>query len=146
MEPDVDIFTDGACFGNPGPGGWAAILRHRETGAEKKISGAEASTTNNRMEMMAVIRALEQLKKPCRVRIVSDSQYVVKGLREWLDGWQRRHWKSSSGSPVKNKDLWERLASLKATHALEPVWIEGHAGHRENEECDRMAKAEIERL
>ena len=143
---EVEIFSDGACFGNPGPGGWAAILHHPATGKEIKISGAEVSTTNNRMEMIAVIRALEQLKKPCRVRLVCDSQYVIKGLREWLDSWQRRNWRSSGGGAVKNRDLWERLASLKSTHILEPIWIKGHAGHRENEECDRMAKEEIERL
>lgn len=144
--PNVLIYTDGACMGNPGPGGWAAILRDTRTGKELKISGAEAGTTNNRMELMAVIRALEKLREPCRVTLVSDSQYVVKGLNEWMAGWQRRSWRTADGAPVKNRDLWERLFELKTVHVLECRWVEGHAGHSENEECDQMAKEAIDRL
>lgn len=142
-RPHVTIYSDGACTGNPGPGGWAAILRDGASGKEKRISGGERETTNNRMELMGVIRGLEALKQPCRATIVSDSQYVVKGLNAWLSGWLLRGWKSSTGAPVKNRDLWQRLVELKAIHQLNCVWVEGHAGHRENEECDRLAREAI---
>ncbi|MEW6367775.1 MAG: ribonuclease HI [Acidobacteriota bacterium] len=144
--PAVHIFTDGACMGNPGPGGWAAILRDPLSGKESRISGAEKRTTNNRMEMMAVIKALEILKMPCRVTLTTDSQYVSKGLSEWLDGWRRRGWRTAGGGAVKNLDLWQRLDGLREVHKLRCVWVPGHRGHPENEECDRLATAAIERL
>jgi len=143
--PRVSIFSDGACAGNPGPGGWAAILRDEGTGREVRISGAEEDATNNRMELTAAIRGLEMLKKPCRVQVVSDSQYLVKGLNEWLDRWRRKNWHTTAG-PVRNRDLWERLAELKGTHQITCHWIAGHAGHLENEECDRMAREALEKL
>ncbi len=144
--PAVHIFTDGACAGNPGPGGWAAILRHPGSGKETRISGGEKRTTNNRMEMMAVIKALEMLKMPCRVTLTTDSQYVSKGLSEWLDGWRHRGWRTAGGGAVKNLELWQRLDELRAIHKIRCVWVPGHRGHRENEECDRLANAAIGRL
>lgn len=145
-RPEVHIFTDGACAGNPGPGGWAAILREVRTGKEIELSGATLKTTNNQMEMQAVIEALKRLKKPCRVRLVTDSQYVAKGLSEWLPAWQAKNWKTAGGSPVKNRDLWETLAELKSPHQLECVWVRGHTGHPENERCDELAREAIEAL
>jgi len=140
----VEIFTDGACRGNPGPGGWGAILRYK--GKEKTLSGAEAHTTNNRMEMMAVIRALEALKRPCKVRLTTDSQYVRKGITEWLPQWKRRGWKTAAGKPVKNADLWRRIDELAGRHDIEWHWVRGHSGHEENERADRLAVAAIDRL
>lgn len=137
----VDIFTDGACAGNPGPGGWAAILRYR--GSEKEISGFERQTTNNRMEMRAVIEALRTLKESCRVRVHTDSQYLRNGITSWIKGWKRNGWKTKGRQPVKNRELWEELDDLCQIHRIEWVWVQGHAGHPENERCDELARQEI---
>ena len=135
----VEIFTDGACSGNPGPGGWGAIMRTK--GIEKELSGGEKDTTNNRMEMMAVIAALEALQRGCRVKITTDSQYVMKGMLEWLPGWKKRNWQTAAKKPVKNVDLWQRLERAAATHQLEWEWVRGHQGHVENERADQLAVA-----
>lgn len=140
----VEIFTDGACSGNPGPGGWGVVLRARNT--EKELSGAEKATTNNRMEMMAVIAGLEALKRPCRVIITTDSQYVMKGMTEWLPGWKARNWRTASKQPVKNADLWQRLESAINQHQVEWQWVRGHNGHAENERADQLAVAARETL
>jgi ribonuclease HI len=141
----VEIYTDGACRGNPGPGGWAAFLSC--DGREKEISGAEAHTTNNRMELLAVIRALEALKKPqVRVRVFTDSQYVRRGITEWLAGWKSRGWRTASKKPVLNQDLWERLDALAAPHTIEWHWVPGHAGVPGNERVDRLANQAIDSL
>lgn len=144
--PHVLLFTDGACSGNPGPGGWAFVLRHPATGSTIERSGGEAETTNNRMEMTAVIRGLEALTRRSRVELWSDSEYVIKGLREWLEGWKARGWKTAAKKPVKNVDLWEELDDLVQRHELSYHWVRGHDGHPENERCDRLAVAAIERL
>lgn len=137
----VEIFSDGACSGNPGPGGWGAILRC--DGYEKEISGGEAHTTNNRMELTGVIQALSALKYPCKVRVTTDSRYVVDGITKgWAHGWKKRGWKKSDGKPALNPELWERLLELLAIHDVEFAWIKGHAGHEENERCDRLAVAQ----
>lgn len=134
----VDIFTDGACSGNPGPGGWGAILRYGEN--EKEISGGEKDTTNNRMEMTAVIEALKLLKFPCEVTLYTDSQYVCNGInKRWIDNWQRNGWKNSQRQPVANKELWEEIIALMKIHNVKFVWVKGHDGHPENERCDRLA-------
>ncbi|EEF80066.1 ribonuclease HI [Methylophaga thiooxydans] len=133
----VEIFTDGACSGNPGPGGWGAILR--SSGTEKELSGSEKQTTNNRMEMMAVIVALEALKRPCRVTITTDSQYVIKGMTEWLPGWKAKNWKTAAKKPVKNVELWQRLDNAINQHEVEWQWVRGHQGHVENERADQLA-------
>jgi len=143
MKP-VDIHTDGACLGNPGPGGWAALLMHE--GRERELAGGEAQTTNNRMEMLAAIMALEALKAPCQVVLSTDSQYVQKGIGEWLPNWIRRGWKTAGGEPVKNKDLWERLQLAAAPHKIQWKWVKGHAGHVENERVDKLARAEAEKF
>ncbi len=135
----VEIFTDGACSGNPGPGGWGAIMRTK--GIEKELSGGEKDTTNNRMEMMAVIAALEALQRGCRVKITTDSQYVMKGMLEWLPGWKKRNWQTAAKKPVKNIDLWRRLEKAAETHQLEWEWVRGHQGHVENERADQLAVA-----
>ena len=140
----VEIFTDGACSGNPGPGGWGAILRAK--GKEKELSGNEKHTTNNRMELMAVIMALEALKRPCRVTITTDSQYVMKGMTEWLAGWKAKNWKTAARKPVKNAELWQRLDQAIAPHAVEWEWVRGHDGHPENERADQLAVAAREQL
>ncbi len=140
----VEIFTDGACRGNPGPGGWGAVLRYQ--GKEKTLSGAEPQTTNNRMEMMAVIRALEALKRPCEVHLTTDSQYVRKGITEWLPQWKRRGWKTAAGKPVKNVELWRRIDELNQRHRIHWHWVRGHSGHPENERADRLAVNAIDRL
>jgi ribonuclease HI len=134
----VDIHTDGACLGNPGPGGWAALLCWR--GVERELSGGEAATTNNRMELMAAIAALETLKEPCTVVLTTDSQYVRQGITEWMAGWIRRGWKTSGGEPVKNRDLWERLHAAAGRHTVDWRWVKGHAGHPENERVDQLAR------
>jgi ribonuclease HI len=139
----VEIFCDGACSGNPGPGGYGAILRYG--GSEKEISGAAADTTNNRMEMTAVIEALRQLTRPCRVSITTDSQYVVKGMTEWIAGWQRKGWVNSKKEPVLNRDLWEQLLEQSRNHIIEWKWVRGHAGHPENERCDQLAREALSR-
>jgi len=139
--PHVLLFTDGACSGNPGPGGWAYILRHPGSGAEREASGAEKLTTNNRMELLAVINGLEALKTASVVEVYSDSQYVLNGLNEWLDNWKRRGWKTAAKKPVKNEDLWRELDELRAKHELRYHWIRGHNEHPENERADKLAVA-----
>lgn len=136
----VDIHTDGACLGNPGPGGWAALLCWR--GVERELSGGEPATTNNRMELMAAIAALETLKEPCTVVLTTDSQYVRQGITEWMAGWVRRGWKTSGGDPVKNRDLWERLHAAAGRHTVDWRWVKGHAGHPENERVDQLARVQ----
>lgn len=145
-RPIVQLFTDGACSGNPGPGGWAFILRHPASGAEIERSGGEAETTNNRMELRAVIEGLSKLREPSVVEVWSDSQYVLKGLDEWLAGWIAKGWVNSAKKPVKNRDLWEQLDRLRRTHELRYHWIRGHSEHEENERCDRLATAEARRI
>lgn len=137
----VHLFTDGACSGNPGPGGWAYILRHPASGKSIEASGGERTTTNNRMELSAVIRGLEKLNAPSVVELYSDSQYVLKGLEEWLASWKKRGWKTAGKTPVKNEDLWRRLDELKQVHELRFHWVRGHAGHPENERADELAVA-----
>ncbi len=135
----VDIYTDGACLGNPGPGGYAAILSWGEL--EKEIAQGNPQTTNNRMELMAVLEGLKALKYPCRVRIHTDSQYIARAINEkWLDKWQRNGWKTSQKEDVKNRDLWEELAALLQTHQVEFKWVRGHSGHEYNERCDQLAR------
>ena len=140
----VEIHTDGACLGNPGPGGWAALLRHN--GRERELAGGEAQTTNNRMELLAAIMALEALKAPCEVVLSTDSQYVQKGIGEWLPNWIRRGWKTAGGDPVKNQDLWQRLDAAAKPHKVQWKWVKGHAGHVENERVDKLARAEAEKF
>jgi ribonuclease HI len=137
--PTVEIATDGACKGNPGPGGWGAIIRYGER--EKELSGGEALTTNNRMELTAAIEALNALKRPCRVKLSTDSRYVMDGLTKWLKGWQRNGWKTADKKPVKNADLWQALITAAAPHRIEWTWVKGHAGHPENERADALACA-----
>lgn len=133
----VEIHADGACKGNPGPGGWGAWLAFN--GNEKELFGGEPLTTNNRMEMTAVIRALESLKRPCKVKVITDSVYVQKGMTEWLKGWKARNWRTSSKEPVKNEDLWRQLDSLAQQHEVQWFWVKGHAGHAGNERADDLA-------
>tara|TARA_R110000772_G_scaffold266591_1_gene389250 strand:- start:6 stop:443 length:438 start_codon:yes stop_codon:yes gene_type:complete len=140
----IEIFTDGACSGNPGPGGWGAILRTK--GVEKELSGGEKDTTNNRMEMMAVIVALEALTRPCEVIVTTDSQYVMKGMMEWLPGWKKRNWLTAAKKPVKNVDLWQRMEKASASHKLDWVWVRGHQGHAENERADQLAVTAREQI
>lgn len=140
----VEIYTDGACRGNPGPGGWAATLQSGEH--LRELSGAEAGTTNNRMELTAVIRALEALKRPVEARVHTDSEYVRKGITEWLPAWKRRDWRTADRKPVKNRDLWEQLDTLAARHQIEWRWVPGHAGVPGNERVDRLASAAIDTL
>lgn len=140
-RPHVELFTDGACSGNPGPGGWAYILRHPSSGATREASGAEPDTTNNRMELRAVIEGLRALTQPGLVDLTSDSQYVLKGMKEWLDAWKRRGWKTADKKPVKNQDLWETLDELRSLHEVRFHWIRGHNEHPENERCDQLAVA-----
>jgi len=140
----VDIYTDGACRGNPGPGGWAALLSF--AGREKELAGAEALTTNNRMELTAVIRALEALKRPVRARVYTDSEYVRRGITEWVRAWKARGWLTADRKPVKNQDLWQRLDDLAAGHAIEWHWVPGHAGVPGNERVDRLANEAIDAM
>ena len=140
----MDIYTDGACRGNPGPGGWAALLSF--AGREKELAGAEALTTNNRMELTAVIRALEALKRPVRARVYTDSEYVRRGILEWVSGWKARGWRTADRKPVKNQDLWLRLDELAANHSIEWHWVPGHAGVPGNERVDRLANEAIDSL
>ena len=142
--PEIQLFTDGACRGNPGKGGWGALLRWG--GREKTLHGGEARTTNNRMELMAVIKGLETLKKPCRVHITTDSKYVMQGMTEWLPNWKRRNWRTAGKKPVLNADLWRRLDRLTVPHQLEWRWVKGHSGHPENELADRLANQGIDEL
>lgn len=143
MDERVVLFADGACSGNPGPGGWGALLRYREH--EKELSGGEPATTNNRMELLAVIHGLEALKRPARVRIFTDSQYVMKGITEWLPAWKRRGWKTVDRQPVKNADLWQRLETALTPHRVEWEWVRGHSGVADNERVDQLARAAIAR-
>ncbi|HVZ02553.1 MAG TPA: ribonuclease HI [Dongiaceae bacterium] len=141
--PVVEIFTDGACSGNPGPGGWGALLRYGKV--EKELSGGEPLTTNNRMELMAAIAALEALKRPAVVRLHTDSQYLRNGITEWLPSWKRRGWKTADKKPVKNADLWQRLEAAEKPHKVEWLWVRGHDGHVENERVDQLARSAISR-
>lgn len=141
----LDIFTDGACSGNPGPGGWGAVLRYKT--AEKELSGGEADTTNNRMELTAVIESLACLKEPCEVTLTTDSRYVCDAVTKgWVRSWQRRGWKKADGKPALNRDLWERLLIQLERHQVRFVWVKGHAGHPENERCDHLAVSEWTRI
>ncbi len=134
---EVEIFTDGACKGNPGPGGWGALIRSGEK--EKELSGGENPTTNNRMELMAAIRALQALKRPCRVTLTTDSNYVRDGITKWIHGWQKNGWRTADRKPVKNADLWQELIEAVAPHRIDWRWVKGHAGHAENERVDKLA-------
>ena len=144
MEKQVEIFTDGACRGNPGPGGWGALLRYRDHSRE--LFGSEPNTTNNRMELMAAIQALENLKHPCRIVLVTDSVYLRDGITRWLAGWKRKGWRTAAGKPVKNQDLWQRLNVAEAPHQIQWEWVKGHAGHLENEIADRLANQALNEL
>ena len=140
----IDIYTDGACKGNPGPGGWGALLRFGDQ--EKELFGGETPTTNNRMELMGVISALEALKRPCHVVIHTDSQYVQKGISEWIHGWKKKNWMTAATTPVKNADLWKRLDALGGQHQIEWRWVKGHSGHPENERADALANRGVTSL
>ena len=144
----VELFCDGACLGNPGPGGWAFLLRISTPSGpmEKEGSGADPDTTNNRMELTAALRGLEALRRPCQVRIVSDSQYVLKGLESWVDGWKRKGWRKADGKPVLNAELWQALDDQRRIHRIETEWVRGHAGHLENERVDQLARKAAERV
>jgi ribonuclease HI len=143
-DETIEIFTDGACSGNPGPGGWGVLLRWRDH--EKELCGGEAQTTNNRMELMAAIQGLESLTRPSRVRLVTDSTYVKDGITKWIHGWKRNGWKTAAKKPVKNEDLWRRLESALAPHDVEWQWVRGHDGHAENERADELARRGISEL
>lgn len=134
---EIELFTDGACSGNPGPGGWGCLLRYK--GSEKELSGGEALTTNNRMELTAVISGLAQLKEPCRILLSTDSKYVLEGVTNYLSSWKANNWKKSNKKPVLNIDLWQLLDELMAPHQIEWIWVKGHAGHPENERVDKLA-------
>ena len=140
----VEIFTDGACRGNPGPGGWGAVLRYGA--ADKELYGGERLTTNNRMELLAVIKALEALTRSCQVRLVTDSQYVRNGITQWIDNWKRNGWRTSDRKPVKNQELWQRLDELAGRHDIAWEWVKGHSGHPENERADQLANRGIDEL
>jgi ribonuclease HI len=142
--PAVEIFTDGACKGNPGPGGWGAVLRAAD-GRERELSGGEKPSTNNRMELMAAIEALNALKRPCRVNLTTDSNYVRDGITRWIHGWRRNGWKTADRKPVKNAELWQALLEAVEPHRVEWHWVKGHAGHPENERADALACAEAEK-
>ena len=142
VRKQVEVHTDGACLGNPGPGGWAALLRWGAI--ERELAGGEPDTTNNRMELMAAIAALEALREPCDVILTTDSQYVRQGILDWLSNWIRRGWKTAGGDPVKNRDLWERLQAAAAPHAVDWRWVKGHSGHPENERVDQLARIAAE--
>lgn len=145
MTPKVVIYTDGACRGNPGPGGWGAILI-AANGATKELCGGDLATTNNRMELMAAIQALEALKKPCKVELHTDSTYVMKGISEWIRSWKARGWKTAAKDPVKNEDLWRRLDEARARHDVDWRWVKGHAGHELNERADELARLGMKQL
>lgn len=144
MSKVVDVYTDGACRGNPGPGGWGVYMRY--DGHEKELYGGERETTNNRMELMAAIMALESLSRECKVRLTTDSEYVKKGISEWMVAWKKRGWRTASKQPVKNKDLWERLDAAVQRHDVEWHWVRGHSGHPENERADQLANRGIDEL
>ncbi len=140
-HPVVELYTDGACSGNPGPGGWAYILKHPASGSVRESSGGESATTNNRMELMAVIEGLSALSRPSRVELFSDSKYVLDGMKSWIKGWKRNGWKTADKKPVKNQELWQRLDALADEHEVRFHWVRGHAGHDENERADALAVA-----
>ena len=140
----VELFSDGACLGNPGPGGWAALLRYK--GNERELAGGELATTNNRMEMKAVIEGLNALTRPCRVVVMTDSQYVQKGITEWITGWKKRGWRTADKKPVKNVDLWQALDEARTPHHVTWFWVKGHAGHVENERVDALARDQAEKF
>jgi ribonuclease HI len=144
MNETVHIYTDGACRGNPGPGGWGVVLEYKDN--VKEFCGGEADTTNNRMELMAVIQALENLSRPCAIRLHSDSKYVLQGITEWLENWKKRGWRTASKKPVKNEDLWRRLDAARNRHQIEWIWVKGHSGHDGNERADRLANRGIDSL
>ena len=144
MTPKVLIYTDGACSGNPGPGGWGAVLI--SGGHERELWGGEGATTNNRMELMAAIQALEALKRPCKVELHTDSQYVRTGISEWVAGWKARGWRTASKAPVKNEDLWRRLDEARLRHEVDWRWVKGHAGHELNERADGLARKRLEEI
>lgn len=144
MADRVEIWTDGACSGNPGPGGWGAVLRYGDR--EKELFGGERDTTNNRMELMAAIRALEALKRPSQVSLTTDSTYVRSGITDWIDGWKRNGWRTAAKKPVKNADLWRRLDEARKPHRIEWHWVRGHTGHPENERADELARRGIAEL
>ena len=145
MVARVEIFTDGACSGNPGIGGWGAILRYKDT--QKELSGGEIATTNNRMELTAVIEALRALKRPCNISLYTDSKYVMSGITEWLENWKNNNWRTSNKkSDVKNIDLWQQLDELCSKHEIRWIWVKGHNGHAENERCDFLARSEVAKL
>ena len=148
-KAEVEIFTDGACSGNPGPGGWGAILRLKKADGgnrERELSGGEGATTNNRMEMMAAIMALEALKRPCTVHLYTDSTYLRDGVTKWIHGWKKNGWRTADKKPVKNVELWQRLDAARAPHQVDWRWVKGHSGHPENERADQLARLEIDRL
>ena len=144
MKQQIEIFTDGACRGNPGPGGWAVLLRYQ--GKETTLHGGEAETTNNRMELMAAIIGLESLQESCRVTLTTDSKYVMSGITDWINNWKERGWKTASRKPVKNEDLWRRLDDVSQQHEITWQWVKGHSGHRENELVDALANKGIDEL
>jgi ribonuclease HI len=144
MSDKVQIFTDGACRGNPGPGGWGVLLRYGDQ--ERQLFGGEQETTNNRMELLAVIEGLSALKRPCEITLTSDSTYVLKGIQEWMSSWKKRGWKTASKKPVKNVDLWQRLDALIEPHSIEWCWVKGHSGYPENELADQLANRGIDEL
>ena len=144
MSEQIEIFTDGACKGNPGPGGWGALLIFK--GVEKELWGGESTTTNNRMELMAAICALAELKRECQVRLVTDSQYVMQGIQEWMPNWKKRGWKTAAKQPVKNVDLWQRLDEQVQRHQITWQWVRGHTGHPGNERADQLANRGVEEL
>ena len=145
MKKEIELFTDGACSGNPGPGGWGAVLRYM--GKEKELSGGEAETTNNRMELTAVIEGLSALKEPCKVSLCTDSKYVADGIMKgWAESWRAKGWRKGDGKPALNPDLWEKLLDLLSVHEVEIIWIKGHNGHPENERCDALAVMETKKF
>lgn len=141
---EINLYSDGSSLGNPGPGGWGTILEFN--GKEKELSGPEENTTNNKMELRGVIEGLKALKEPCKVNIISDSTYVVKGINEWLAGWIRNNWKTAAKKPVKNIELWQEYVKVSNSHTINAIWVKGHAGHEHNERCDILARTEAEKL
>jgi len=144
VTEQVEIFTDGACRGNPGPGGWGVLLRFN--GTEKELKGSETETTNNRMELMAAISALEALTQPCKVKLTTDSKYVLQGLTEWMPNWKKRNWQTAAKKPVKNVDLWQRLDAAAQAHDIDWHWVKGHSGHAENELVDQLANDAVDEM
>jgi ribonuclease HI len=144
MSNHVEIFTDGACRGNPGPGGWGALLRFKDS--EKMLKGAASDTTNNRMELQAAIAALESLPQSCKIQLTTDSRYVMDGIQQWLPNWKKRGWKTANKKPVKNEDLWRKLDELVSAHDIDWYWVKGHSGHRENEIVDQLANDAIDEM